>query len=44
MSLNAAKYQGFSFYNFWVIKGKPIGGGGNSYIYQPLSIAPELYQ
>ena len=43
MSLNAAKYQGFSFYNFWVIKGKPIGGG-NSYIYQPLSIAPELYQ
>ena len=25
MLLNAAKYQGYSF---WVINGKPIGGGG----------------
>ena len=23
---NAAKYQGYSFYRFWVIKGKPTGG------------------
>ena len=25
--LNAAKFQGYSFYHFWVIKGKPTGGG-----------------
>ena len=25
--LNAAKYQGNSFYRFWVMKGKPIRGG-----------------
>ena len=28
MLLNAAKCQGYSFYRFWVIKGKPTGGGG----------------
>ena len=26
MLLNAAKFQGYSFYRFWVIKGKPTGG------------------
>ena len=26
MLLNAAKFQGYSFYCFWVIKGKPTGG------------------
>ena len=26
MLLNAAKYQGYSFYSFWVIKWKPTGG------------------
>ena len=26
--LNAAKCQGYSFYHFWVIKGKPTGEGG----------------
>ena len=26
MLLNAAKFQDYSFYCFWVIKGKPIGG------------------
>ena len=26
--LNAAKFQGCSFYRFWVIKGKPTGWGG----------------
>ena len=26
MLLNAAKYQSYSFYRFWVAKGKPIGG------------------
>ena len=26
MLLNAAKYQGYSFYCFWVFKGKPTGG------------------
>ena len=25
MLLNAAKFQGYSFYRFWVIKGKPTG-------------------
>ena len=28
MLLNAAKYQGCSFYHFWVIKEKPTVGGG----------------
>ena len=28
MLLNAAKFQGYSFYQFWVIKGKPTGGDG----------------
>ena len=27
MQLNAAKCQGYSFYHFWSIKGKPTGGG-----------------
>ena len=27
MLLNAAKFQGYSFYHSWVVKGKPIGGG-----------------
>ena len=25
MLVNASKYQGLSFYHFWVIKGKPTG-------------------
>ena len=28
MLLNAEKCQGYSFYCFWVLKGKPTGGGG----------------
>ena len=28
MSLNAARCQGYRFYRFWVIKGKPTGEGG----------------
>ena len=28
MLLNAAKCQGYSFYRFWVNKGKPTAGGG----------------
>ena len=27
MLLNAAKFQGYSFYRFWIIKGKPTRGG-----------------
>ena len=27
MLLNAANFQGYSFYRFWVIKGKPTGEG-----------------
>ena len=27
MLLNAAKCQGYGCYCFWVIKGKPTGGG-----------------
>ena len=30
MLLNAAKFQGYSFYRFWVIKGNPTGGGVKS--------------
>ena len=26
MLINAAKFQGYSFYRFWVITGKPTGG------------------
>ena len=28
MLLNAAKFEGYSFYRFWVIKGKPTGKEG----------------
>ena len=28
MLLNAAKYQGYSIYRFWINKGKSRGGGG----------------
>ena len=28
MLLNAVKFQGYSFYRFWIIKGKPTGGRG----------------
>ena len=32
MLLNAAKFRCYSFYSFWVIKGKPTGwGGGRNY-------------
>ena len=27
MLLNAAKFQGYSFYHFWIIKGKATGEG-----------------
>ena len=40
MLLNAAKFQGYSFYRFWVIKGKPTGGGGK--ITPPLPVPPRL--
>ena len=30
MSLNVAKCQGYSFYRFWVIKGKPTGLGSHT--------------
>ena len=33
LSLNAAKFQGYSFYRFWVIKGKPRPG--KNYTHQP---------
>ena len=32
MLLNAAKYQGYSFYPFWVIKGKSTAGWGGQII------------
>ena len=31
MLLNAAKCQGYSFYVFWVIKGKPTGRRGGKF-------------
>ena len=33
--LNAAKFQGYTFYRFWVIKGKPAGAGGAGKITPP---------
>ena len=36
MLLNDAKCQGYSFYCFWVIEGKPTGGGGVGKITLPL--------
>ena len=36
MLLNAAKYQGYSFYRFWVIKGKPTGGRENYAPFPPI--------
>ena len=35
MLLNTAKYQGYSFYRFWVIKGKPKGEGGGGVKFPP---------
>ena len=35
MLLNAAKCQGYSFYCFWVIKGKSTGGGAEGKIPTP---------
>ena len=35
MLLNAAKCQGYSFYHFWVINGKPTGGDGGGKITLP---------
>ena len=36
MLRNAAKCQDYSFYRFWVIKGKPTGGGGGGGKFTPL--------
>ena len=35
MLLTATKCQGYSFYRFWVIKGKPTGEGGQNYPQPP---------
>ena len=35
MLLNASKFQGYSFYRFWVIKGEPTGGGGGIKLLPP---------
>ena len=37
MLLNAAKFQCYSFYRFWVIKEKPTGGGGGKITPTPYS-------
>ena len=37
MLLNAAKYQGYRFYRFWVIRGKLTGGGGGKILRLRLS-------
>ena len=41
MLLNAAKFQGYIFYRFLVIKGKPTGGGGGG-LKLPLPSKPSL--
>ena len=40
--LNAAKFQGYSFYRFWVIKAKPTGRGDN-YHHAPLIPHPTTH-
>ena len=40
MLLNAAKCQGYSFYRFWVIKGKQKGGVGVEKL--PLSLPTQI--
>ena len=35
MLLNTAKYEGYSFYRFCVIKRKPTGGGGRGGVKLP---------
>ena len=42
MLLNTAKFQGYSFYCSWVIKGKPTGGGGGPKISPPLPSPPNI--
>ena len=42
MLLNTAKCQGYSFYRFWVIKGKPIGVGKIAPQTPPLTHLPRL--
>ena len=39
MLLNAEKSQGYSFYRFWVIKGKPTGVGTGGIIIPPNQIS-----
>ena len=41
MLLNAAKYQGYSFYYFWIIKERPTGGGRGEEL--PTSPPPRLH-
>ena len=36
MLVNVAKFQGYSFCHFWVIKGKTTGGEGGVKFYSPL--------
>ena len=40
MLLNAAKCQGYNFYCFWVIKGKPTGEGAGGKITLPPPLPP----
>ena len=40
--LNTAKFQGYSSYRFWVIKGKPTGGVGGKITPAPPQLTPRL--
>ena len=40
MLLNTAKYQGYSFYHVWVIKGKPVGRDGGVCVDYPPPLHP----
>ena len=44
MLLNAAKFQRYSFYRFWVIKGKPTWGGGGEITPPPTQIRVKIYK
>ena len=45
MLMNAANFQGYNFYRFWVIKGKPTEGGEPTWLPPtPLQIRVEVFK
>ena len=44
MLINAAKFQGYSFYRFWVIEEKPTGEGVKLSTTHPPRLGLSIYQ